>query len=190
MKVMIKHACGCEKENVISGKIEGREYRIARLEERKCYDCWTKEQAEKETGKVEIVEMHYSEYKNSNYKAVPDSYDRKTKTIKVYVPVATEKEEVEVEEAIMEEDKNLTPAQKVINEIKRDIISKMEDHKGYKRVFLTNDDMHKYNDYADERGKEIGAIKKDMIKEINKMMVETFDITKDFNNKRILLILR
>lgn len=54
-----------------------------------CTECWKKEQEEKmiNDDNNEIIEMHYSDYKNkySWCKTVSDSYDKDKKTIKVIV---------------------------------------------------------------------------------------------------------
>lgn len=67
-----------------------------------CPDCYAAEQAAKMEETYEIREMHYGEYKEhfSDCKTVPNSYDSKKKTIRVYVkkeipeaPAEPEKEE-------------------------------------------------------------------------------------------------
>lgn len=57
-----------------------------------CPDCYAKEQSAKAMNSAEVVEMHYSEYKNkySNKKTVPGSYNPATKTIKVIMRTAQE----------------------------------------------------------------------------------------------------
>lgn len=87
MRVEIKHVCGHVEEHYISGKIDGREQRIERLENRQCEKCYYENRAKEnlQSENLDIIEIHYSEYKKGNYNAVPNSYDRKTKTIKVYV---------------------------------------------------------------------------------------------------------
>ena len=84
MKVWIKRACGHEEQIEVFGKTSDREYRIKCEENKTCRECY---QAEQYKGCNE-VEMTYAEYKN-NYadcKTKPGSYDKKNKTIIVYVP--------------------------------------------------------------------------------------------------------
>ena len=87
-----------------------------------CPECYAKEQSEKMMDGAEIVEMHYSEYKNkySNKKTVPNSYNRETKTIKVIIRTAEEiKEEKFAKKAL---------AEKRVNASKSDIFKSAHRH--------------------------------------------------------------
>lgn len=102
-KYDITYKCGHEGRIELFGKSSDRDRKIAQEEKSVCNECYAKQQAEENN--MEIVEMHYSEYKNnySKNKTVKDSYDKATKTIKVYVVKTEEIEETaltEIEEAI------------------------------------------------------------------------------------------
>lgn len=89
MKYTVKFSCGHEDRVDLVGKYVDRERKIRWYEESGlCYECYrAMKEAQKSEGCAE-VRMHYSEYKN-NYAACEtraDSYDKKTKTIIVYVP--------------------------------------------------------------------------------------------------------
>ena len=102
-KYYVKHECGHEVQVDLFGKTADRENKIAWLETTLCPECYAREQAQLQNkdNQIEEVEMHYAEYKNnfSNCQTLPNSYDSKTKTIVVLVPVAAE----EVAEATEEE---------------------------------------------------------------------------------------
>ena len=74
-----------------------------------CPDCYAKEQAKK-LMQGEVVEMHYSEYKNkyANKRTIPNSYNKATKTILVVVKTA---QEVEEERKVMEQRANATKSE-------------------------------------------------------------------------------
>ena len=101
MKVWIKRACGHEEQIEVFGKVSEREYRIKSEEKKTCRDCYQAEQNKD----CDEVEMTYAEYKN-NYadcKTKYGSYDKKNKTIIVYVPrTAKESDTVEDREATIE----------------------------------------------------------------------------------------
>ena len=101
MKVWIKRSCGHEEQIEVFGKVSEREYVIKREENKVCRKCY---EAEKYADYDE-VEMTYAEYKN-NYadcKTKYGSYDKKNKTIIVYVPrTAKESDTVEDREATIE----------------------------------------------------------------------------------------
>ena len=101
MKVWIKRSCGHEEQIEVFGKVSEREYVIKREENKVCRKCY---EAEKYADYDE-VEMTYSEYKR-NYadcKTKYGSYDKKNKTIIVYVPrTAKESDTVEDREATIE----------------------------------------------------------------------------------------
>lgn len=87
MKYDVTYACGHKgTEEVFGTNVNGeRDKRIAWIEEnRTCYDCYQKEQ-NKDSKEVKML---YSEYKK-NYpdcKTKNGTYDKKEKTIIVYVP--------------------------------------------------------------------------------------------------------
>lgn len=101
MKVWIKRACGHEEQIEVFGKVSEREYRIKSEEKKTCRECYQAEQYKD----CDEVEMTYAEYKN-NYadcKTKYGSYDKKNKTIIVYVPrTAKESDTVEDREATIE----------------------------------------------------------------------------------------
>ena len=74
-----------------------------------CPDCYAKEQSEKLI-QGEVVEMHYSEYKNkyANKRTIPNSYNKTTKTILVVVKTT---EEVAEERALMQERVNASKSE-------------------------------------------------------------------------------
>ena len=102
MKYTVTHSCGHEADVQIYGSnTHGeRDSKIAYHESRLCAECYAKQQA---GGNVEEVEMLYREYK-ANYsdcKTKADSYDKRAKTIIVYVPrEIVIKEPAQTEEAI------------------------------------------------------------------------------------------
>lgn len=77
-----------------------------------CPDCYAAQKAEEMEEKYEIREMHYGEYKNNFFecKTVPNSYNSKTKTIKVYVP--REASEPISEESSVDSEKSSTISEK------------------------------------------------------------------------------
>lgn len=86
MKVWIKRACGHEEQVEVFGKVSEREYKIKREEKKTCRECYLADQNKD----CDEVEMTYAEYKNSyaDCKTKSGSYDKKNKTIIVYVPRA------------------------------------------------------------------------------------------------------
>lgn len=96
-KYTVTFSCGHEATIELFGKDADRKRKIAYLEESGiCPECYAAaREAEKAEGCKE-VEMSYSEYKN-NYAECDtkkDSYDKKTKTIIVYVPIEPTEEEI------------------------------------------------------------------------------------------------
>lgn len=97
-KYDITRTCGCEETVELFGKSSERERKIEYYETQECATCKAKRQG------LEPVEMHYSEYKEnySDYKT--GEYNKKTKTIIVFIKKETvEVEEVEVEVEVEEE---------------------------------------------------------------------------------------
>ena len=105
MKYSVKFSCGHTATVELVGTYKDRERRIAYYEESGLCPCCYEAKKESENAQgCEEVEMHYGEYK-SNYadcKTKAGSYNPKTKTIIVYVPVkaAEPKHEAETEEII------------------------------------------------------------------------------------------
>lgn len=90
----VTHTCGHEEVHQIYGtNAHGeRDHKIEWLETTLCSECWKKERevkaaAEARESGMHEVEMKYSEYKNnySDCKTRPNSYNRETKTIIVFV---------------------------------------------------------------------------------------------------------
>lgn len=112
-KYNVKHSCGCTVEHNLFGKSDYREYKIGKLEEEKCYNCQQNEKIEEKlnSGKYEIIEVPYGVYaedRDSEIKsmvAVPDTYNKESKTIKVVVRKKDQeiKEILEAEEIINQE---------------------------------------------------------------------------------------
>ena len=98
MKRTVTRACGHEQEVEVFGAREAREAKISWYERTDCTECYEKSQNKGS----EEVEMSYREYKEnySNCNTKKDSYDKKTKTIIVFVP---KKEEVKEEVAEVKE---------------------------------------------------------------------------------------
>ncbi len=86
MKYEITRACGHVETVELYGKVADRESKINWYGKTMCRDCYNTKNGEKD------VEMSYSEYKNkyANCKTKSGSYDKKTKTIVVFVPQPTE----------------------------------------------------------------------------------------------------
>lgn len=98
MKYDVKFSCGHTATVELFGSYKDRERKIKYYEQHHvCPDCYLAQQ----TAGCEEVEMHYSEYKN-NYadcKTKANSYDKRAKTIIVYVPREDIQEEAPVEAA-------------------------------------------------------------------------------------------
>lgn len=106
-KYDVTYKCAHEGTVELFGKTTDRMKKIEWMEENLCPECFAREQAQKANmgNQIEEVEMLYSEYKNnfSNCQTLPNSYDSKTKTITVLVPVEVEEvEEVAVAEETTE----------------------------------------------------------------------------------------
>lgn len=106
-KYDVTYKCTHEGTVELFGKTTDRMKKIEWMETTLCPECYAREQAQKANKgmQIEEVEMLYSEYKNnfSNCQTLPNSYDSKTKTITVLVPVEVEEvEEVTVAEETTE----------------------------------------------------------------------------------------
>lgn len=111
VKIICKH---CGKEFTHSKKCYSRKeadsyeaWAVSHID--MCPECRAKAQAER-LMQGEVVEMHYSEYKNkySNRPTIHNSYNPKTKTILVVVKTA---EEVAEERAMMQQRVNATKSE-------------------------------------------------------------------------------
>lgn len=93
-KYDVRFSCGHIHTIELYGPTADRERKIKYLEE--CGICPECREAEKAVD-CEEVEMHYSEYKNnySDCQTKANSYDKKTKTIIVYVPKKADEETAE-----------------------------------------------------------------------------------------------
>lgn len=96
MKVWIKRACGHEEQIEVFGKVSEREYRIKSEEKKTCRECYQAEQYKD----CDEVEMTYAEYKKNyaNCKTKSGSYDKKNKTIIVYIPKAASEADTDTAE--------------------------------------------------------------------------------------------
>ena len=97
-KYDVTYNCNHEGTVELFGKTTDRMKKIEWMEENLCPECYAREQAQLQNKgrQIEETEMHYAEYKNnfSNCQTLPNSYDSKTKTIVVLVPVEVETVEV------------------------------------------------------------------------------------------------
>lgn len=87
MKYNIEFKCGHNEEVAIFGSFKDREREIERLQECNCSACRKLAFQKKMSSEYDEVRMSYSEYKKSysKCKTLNDSYDKKTKTIVVFV---------------------------------------------------------------------------------------------------------
>lgn len=96
-KYTVKFSCGHEATIELFGKDVDRKRKIAYFEENGlCPECYAAAREVEKAVDCKEVEMKYSEYKN-NYAECDtkkDSYDKKTKTIIVYVPIEPTEEEI------------------------------------------------------------------------------------------------
>lgn len=97
-KYQVTFSCGHTETINLGGKDKDRHRKIAYYEEHGlCSKCYKETIKEVVPEGCKPVEMHYGEYKNqySECKTKPESYNKETKTIVVYVPdVETIKENV------------------------------------------------------------------------------------------------
>ena len=87
MKYNIEFKCGHNEEVALFGSFKDREREIERLQECNCSACRKLAFQKKMSSEYDEVRMSYSEYKKSysDCKTLNDSYDKKTKTIVVFV---------------------------------------------------------------------------------------------------------
>lgn len=88
-KYEVHFSCGHTATIDLVGTYKERQARIQYLGEKGvCPDCYSAKKAAEYSKSCEIIEMHYGEYCNKYHgcKTVDGSYNKATKTIKVYVP--------------------------------------------------------------------------------------------------------
>ena len=105
-KYDITRKCGCEERVELFGIGTERERKIEYCETQECAACKAKREG------LEPVEMHYSEYKENYSDCKTGEYDKKSKTIIVYV----KKVEETVEEVAVEKEKTMS-----VSEIQADL---------------------------------------------------------------------
>lgn len=93
MKTTVERTCGHSETVEVFGSREQRERKIWAYEQHECTECKLK----KETANCEAIEMHYSEYKENYASCKTGEYNKKTKTIIVYVPKKEEIKTIEEE---------------------------------------------------------------------------------------------
>lgn len=169
-KYNVKHTCGCEVEHNLFGKNDYREWKISKLQDEKCYKCQQIEKTEEmiNSGNYEVKEVSYREYKENELTAVPDTYNKETKTIKVLVKVE-KKEEVKSEEEI-------------VNEIEKEIVGKAENGK----VVLSTTDAKEIDAKLNKDCKKFGLSISKVKDLLNKMMVK-FNMVMDKVKKVMVL---
>lgn len=89
MKYDIKFSCGHTEARGLVGKYDDRRRKIAWFEESGlCSECYAIVQGNKMAETHNLIGMPYGEYKQkyTDCKTLRDSYDKRLKTIKVYVP--------------------------------------------------------------------------------------------------------
>lgn len=136
----------------------------------KCYNCKQVEKVEEmiNSGKYEVQEVHYSEYKNSELIAVPNTYNKETKTIKVLVKVE------KVEEVKNEEE--------VVNEIEKEITEKAVNGK----VVLNKEEVKELNSKLNDNCKNFN-LDVNKVKDLFNKMMERLNMVMDNINKTITL---
>lgn len=113
MKYEVKMSCGHTVTVELFGKSSEREKKLKYYEEHGlCPECYAEAKKQEIGCAVEEVEMKYAEYKEkySDCKTKYNSYNRETKTIVVYVPVADAPASATEAEAAAAEDDNAHPA--------------------------------------------------------------------------------
>lgn len=136
----------------------------------KCYNCKQEEKIEEmiNSGKYEVQEVHYSEYKNSELIAVPNTYNKETKTIKVLVKVE------KVEEVKKEEE--------VVNEIEKEITEKAVNGK----VVLNKEEVKELNSKLNDSCKNFN-LDINKVKDLFNKMMTRLNMVMDNINKTITL---
>jgi len=124
MKYDITRACGHIETVDVYGSAADRERKIKWLETQDCAGC---KETEKK-GACKEVEMHYSEYKKdyADCKTKAGSYDKKVKTIIVYVPDTESTDDTPAEEEQAGEEVNIFAAIKEITMAAESVIADLE----------------------------------------------------------------
>lgn len=150
MKTTVERKCGHSETVEVFGSREQRERKIWAYEQHECTECKLK----KETANCETIEMHYSEYKENYASCKTGEYDKKSKTIIVYVPVVKEVIEVEEEKTMLvseiqadfKENKASESAKKVMHALSDSKQIKKEDYPKLKPTLMGIDGNIKVRD--------------------------------------------
>ena len=169
-KYNVKHTCGCEVEHNLFGKNDYREWKINKLQEEKCWKCQQVEKVEEmiNSGNYEVKEVSYREYKENELTAVPNTYNKETKTIKVLVKVE-KAEEVKNEE-------------EVVNEIEKEITEKAVNGK----VVLNKEEVKELNSTLNDNCKKF-SLDTNKVKDLFNKMMKRLNMVMDNINKTITL---
>ena len=169
-KYNVKHTCGCEVEHNLFGKNDYREWKINKLQEEKCWKCQQTEKVEEmiNSGNYEVKEVSYREYKENELTAVPNTYNKETKTIKVLVKVE-KAEEVKNEE-------------EVVNEIEKEITEKAVNGK----VVLNKEEVKELNSTLNDNCKKF-SLDTNKVKDLFNKMMKRLNMVMDNINKTITL---
>lgn len=142
MKTTVERTCGHSETVEVFGSREQRERKIWAYEQHECTECKLK----KETANCEAIEMHYSEYKENYASCKTGEYNKKTKTIIVYVQKKEEIETIEEETILVAdiqkdfiENKASESAKKVMHAIADSKQIKKEDFGKLKPALLSID---------------------------------------------------
>lgn len=145
MKITVERTCGHSETVEVFGTREQRERKTWAYEQHECSDCKMKEA----TKNCEEIEMKYSEYKENFASCKTGEYNKKSKTIIVYVPVVIDVEEIEIiEEATMlvseiqadfKENKASESAKKVMHALADSGKIKKEDYPKLKPILMEID---------------------------------------------------
>lgn len=106
MKYDVTFKCGHTEVVELFGKNADREAKINYYSTKcVCHECYIAERDAEMLKDHDLVEMHYSEYKNSysSCETQKGSYNAATKTIKVFVPKAVEETAEEITEEVSED---------------------------------------------------------------------------------------
>lgn len=166
-KYNVKHTCGCEVEHNLFGKNDYREWKINKLQEEKCWKCQQAEKVEEmiNSGEYEVKEVSYREYKENELTAVPNTYNKETKTIKVVIKI----EKIE---------------KKIIEEIDQELRNKENNGE----IILTQDESKKLNSKLNDNCKKYKIDTKKLKDLFNKYLNDTYVMTIDKDNKITKLI--
>ena len=166
-KYNVKHTCGCEVEHNLFGKNDYREWKINKLQEEKCWKCQQVEKVEEmiNSGGYEVKEVSYREYKENELTAVPNTYNKETKTIKVLIKIKKTEEQI-------------------IEEIDQEL--KNKENNG--EIILTQDESKKLNSKLNGNCKKYNIDTKKLKDLFNKYLNDNYVMTIDKDNKITKLI--